>query len=131
MDPTNINLLHQSDFLNTISVSEESQTHKVVWWVVIVIEILLFIRLTMEYLAINPTGALTSGIFTITQYILYPFATIINVSGNNNYGWIAMAAIIGYFLLAIALVKFFKAKKSPHLRIEYARALSRRKYSRS
>lgn len=129
MEPTNINALYNSDYLDARSVSYESKVNRLIWWALAIVELLLIIRLIFEYFNTPQANTLTSFIYQATDYLLYPFTTLTTASGAGIYGWIAAVAIAGYLLLTIALVSFLQAKRSPRLRIEYARALSRRKYS--
>ncbi len=113
--------------------SQEPQTHKFLWWGLAIIETLLFGRFILGYFDANLTGALAAAINTVTSYILYPFTTTLtsaSASGDGSSGWITIVAIGGYFVITIALVRFLKAKRSFRSRIERARTLSRRRYSR-
>lgn len=131
MHPTNVNKLYYSNFLYGTSLSKETEKHEFIWWGLVITEVLLSIRLILGYFDASLTNSLTYAIHTITHYVVYPFAaTLTNLSGEVSSSWITTVAIIGYFLLTITLVGFFNAIKSPHSRIERARALSRRKYSR-
>lgn len=130
MDPTNVNMMYHSDFLEVSPLSHEYQKPELIWWGLAITETLLFMRLILGYFDANPTSTLTDVVYTITYYIVYPFAiTLTNASPEGSYGWVTMAAISGYFVLTFALVSFLKAMRSPHSRIERTRALSRRKYS--
>lgn len=131
MNQINKNVLYHSNFLTARSVSHESQTHKLIWWGLAFIEILLSTRLILEYLVVSPTNTLTYGLYTITNYLVSPFSFVLtSASVQVSSAWILMVALSGYLLLTIALVSFLKAKRSPQLRVECARALSQRKYSR-
>jgi uncharacterized protein YggT (Ycf19 family) len=128
MDRTNVHIM---DFVDLRSAKPVFQTNKLIWLGLVIIEILLFIRLILGYLDANLTSSLAYVIYTITDYIVYPFTTTFtSASGDGNYSWVIIVAIIGYFLLTITLVGFLKVGRTPRSRIEYARALSRRKYSR-
>jgi uncharacterized protein YggT (Ycf19 family) len=124
-------MLYNSGFISARSVSKESQVHKFIWWALTLVEILLFIRFMLEYFDMNQANTLTHGLYTVTQYILHPFTTLLtSMGGNGSYGWIIIVSIIGYLLLTTVLISLLKAKRSPHLKIECARALSLQKYSR-
>lgn len=130
---TNRTSIHMMHFADLRSAKPVFQTDKFIWWGFATIEILLAIRFILEYFDANLTNTLTYSVYQITDYILYPFATILSssgMSGDGIHGWITVVAIIGYGLLAVALVSLLNAIRSPHSRIEHARALSRRKYSR-
>lgn len=130
MDPINTNILYHSDFFGDRYLFQEPQTYRIIWWMFVVIETLLFIRLIMKYSATNLTNTFPYVLDTITQYIVYPFAIAFSgVGGSESHIWITIVASAGYFLTTFALVRFLKAKQYPRSRIERVRALSRKKYS--
>ena len=134
MESTNVNTLYRSgfhsSFIDAKSLSKESQALRFLWWGFAIVETLLFTRIILGYLDANMISPLTSLMYTISDYILYPFTTTLtSAGGGGSYAWITIVAIIGYFVFTITLVGLIKASRSPQSRIEHARALSRRKYS--
>jgi hypothetical protein len=130
MEPTNINMLYNSDFVDSWPLSKEPQPYKLLWWGLAMTEILLCMRIILEYFDTNLTSPFTYMVYTITYYFLYPFTVALNIMGKEevNNGWITIMAITGYFLLTIALIGFLNSLKSPHSKIEQTRALHRKKY---
>lgn len=131
MDSANLNMLYNSDFLDSRSLPlEETPVPKLIWWTFAIIEIFLVSRLILEYFDINQTNSLSYLVHKVSYYILYPFTTFFTTSNTNNTNLLIIVAITSYFLLALTLINIIKRSKSPKSRIERARELSQRKYIR-
>lgn len=126
METTNLQALYNADIVEAQPLSREPQTHAYLWWSLAVIEALLFTRLILEFFVTNVTNVFTTAIYDLTYYLMYPVTATLVIS---NTILLTIVAIIGYFLLTLALAGFLKSRQSPRIRIERARALSRRRYS--
>lgn len=118
------------DLIDFGSAKPTLQRDTLIWWALIITETLLFTRLILEYFHLPQANVVAHFLYQSTDYLLYPFTSMLaNVGGETIPGWVTTVAIIGYFLLAIILVRFVKSMTSTRSRIERARALSRRRYS--
>lgn len=129
MNHTNLHMMHFTEFKSSQSAKPAFRMSNLIWWALSVTEILLLTRLILGYFGANPAGALTSFLYQITDYILHPFTIMLSGLGGDGIVWTTAVAVIGYGLIAVALVNFIHASRSPRSRIEHARALSRKKYS--
>lgn len=119
-------MLRNADIVDTRSLPQEFRLHTLLWWGLACIEVFLFTQIILQYFITGITNSFTTAIYTVTQYITYPVAIVLT---NGNTLLTTLLAIIGYFLLTVAVVSFLKTLQSPRIRIEHARALSRRKYN--
>lgn len=108
-----------------------SRTVEPLWWGFSVVEVLLSVRLLLELLAVSPASGPLYAIYEVTNYIVLPFAVAFGSSANDGsvLVWTTIAAMLAYFLLTVGVASILKSRRSPHSRIEHARALSRKKYS--
>lgn len=128
MDRTNTYMM---DFIEPNDTTSVVRTDAVLWWGLAVIEIVLAARLVLEYTNAATSNALTYVMYQVTDYLLLPFTIMLaSVSGNGTQGWVTAVAIVGYCVIVIALIRLRRSLRSPRSRIEYARELSRKKYSR-
>lgn len=125
MNPTNANIICLSGS------NPLSHTNQLVWWGLLVIEALLFIRFFQELFAAHPTNGLVSLVNASTNFIAYPFtATLLSdSSGEGLIEWVLMITVIVYFLLAIGVARMIEVSRPARSRIERARAFSRRRYN--
>lgn len=78
---SNMNL--QIKLLNSSSARPLFRTTETVWYILTVIQALLFFRFILKLFGANPTGDFTNVIYNITNYILYPLNTILESSTNG------------------------------------------------
>lgn len=127
MDKDNLYMMNIADFG---SAEPAIQKNEIVWWVLVIIEILLSIRLVLEFFDTRTGNMLAHVTYQVTDYILLPFTFMsFSVSGYSNQSLLIAVAILGYLVFAIAVVNLLNTKKTRYSRIERARAQSRRKYS--
>lgn len=66
------------------------------------------LRLVLKLLAASSYAAVVRGLYSLTDWLIYPFRGIFQntyFSGNGFLEWSAVAAMIGYGLAAFVLVK--------------------------
>lgn len=106
------------------------RTAELVWYLLSIIQTLLVLRFILKLFGANSADVFTNMIYSLTNYILYPFTLMLGPSTNNGqvFEWTTFVAIITYWVLAVAVIKLLALGKPPLSRIEQARALSIEKY---
>lgn len=87
---------------------------RVIWYVWLVVEILLFLRLTLHFFGANPWNFFT----VLIEFLTFPFVIIFagvfksTEFGEDNYiEWSVMLAMFVYLLFAFIASRFFKLKR--------------------
>lgn len=120
-----------SDFPNEPPLFRASE---LVWYVLSAIQVLLVLRFMLKLLGVNSTESFTNIIYGATNYIVYPFTSVLfsPISNSVNiFEWPTLLAIVTYWLLALAIIKLLTLGRPQLSRIEQARMLSIEKYSHS
>lgn len=89
------------------------RSYQVIWYILILIEVLLGFRMTFKAIGANPFSGFVSLINAITGPLTLPFSGIIpsSVSGNTVVEWSTVVAAIVYLLIAVGLVNLFQFVK--------------------
>lgn len=89
------------------------RAYQVIWYILVVIEVLLIFRMTLKALGANPLSDFTSLIYTLSDPLALPFAGILEASVSNTsvFEWSTIIAAIVYFLVAIGLVHLMQLIK--------------------
>lgn len=94
------------------------RANQIVWYILIVIEVLLGFRLTLLALGANPYSGFTNLIYAITNPLALPFRGILGtpVAGSAVFEWSTLIAALVYALIAFAIVHLMQLVKpvSPH-----------------
>lgn len=79
--------------------------NQVIWYILILIEVLLIFRVVLKALGANPLAGFTSLIYAITSPLTIPFNGILGVSitGNSLIEWSTLIAAIVYVCIAWGL----------------------------
>lgn len=82
---------------------------QIVWYVLAILETLLFFRFLLKLLAANSGAGFTSLIYSITYPFVLPFQAVFrtNSVGNNVFEWTTLLAMLVYWLLALAIIRLF------------------------
>lgn len=80
--------------------------HQVIWYILIVIEVLIVLRTVLKLIGANPLSGFVSLIYSITDLLVLPFQGIVrtSVSGNSIVEWSSIFAAVVYVLVAWGLV---------------------------
>ena len=73
------------------------------------LEVVLTLRLVLKLLAASSYASAVRGLYSLTDWLLYPFKGIFPntyFTSSGFFEWSAVAAMIGYGLTAFILVKF-------------------------
>lgn len=87
---------------------------RVIWYVWLVVEILLFLRFILHFFGANPWNFFTVAIEFLTFPFMLPFMNTFSSTefgGNNQIEWSVLFAMFVYLLIAIIASRFFKLKK--------------------
>jgi uncharacterized protein YggT (Ycf19 family) len=82
---------------------------QVVWYLLGVIEIILFLRFVLKFIGANQAAGFTQFIYAISYPFAGAFANVVSPSriGNSVIDWSILGAIIIYGLVAWGIVKLF------------------------
>ncbi len=89
------------------------RTYQVIWYILVVVEVLLLFRISLKALGANPFSGFTSLIYALSDPLALPFQGILgtSVSQGSVFEWSTIIAAIVYALIAAGLVQlmqFFK-----------------------
>lgn len=104
-----------------IIIRRDSSTYavtRVVWAVLWVVHAILSLRFILRLIAANPETGFANFVYSISDPILNPFANLVGSARLNNGGvfeWSTLIAIVIYWLIAVAIVRFiwFVTSDSP------------------
>lgn len=88
-----------------------SRVSKLLWLITAVITGIITFRFVLKLLAANPQNGFVDLIYSITDVLVAPFATIINTpafDGGSIFDVASIFAIVVYVLLAWVLVSLFR-----------------------
>ncbi len=82
---------------------------QIIWYLLLVIEILLGFRFFLRLLGANPTAGFTQFITVITWPFAGPFLNVFRVTRveGSVFEWTTILAMFFYFLVATLIVKLF------------------------
>lgn len=86
------------------------RSYQIIWYILIVIEILLGFRMTFKAIGANVFSGFVSLIYAVTDPLALPFSGIFRsyVSGGSEIEWSTIVAAIVYLLIAVGLVNLFQ-----------------------
>lgn len=90
------------------------RSYQIVWYVLVVIELLLGFRATLEALAANPNSGFTSFIYAISAPLAVPFQGILNTTitpSGSVFEWSIIIAAVVYLLIAVGIVQLIQFVK--------------------
>lgn len=94
------------------------RAYQIIWYILVVIEVLLIFRVTLKALAANPLSGFVNLIYTITDPLTLPFQGILrtSVTSGSVFEWSTIIAGIVYALIAVGLVHLLQMFKpvNPH-----------------
>lgn len=82
---------------------------QIVWYVLVVLEILLTFRFVLKMTAANPDSGFASFIYGVTWPFAEPFATVFrltNIAGSV-FEWTTLLAMLVYLIIAWGIIKLF------------------------
>lgn len=87
--------------------------HQIIWYILVVIEVLIVLRVVLKIIGANPLSGFVSLIYGITDFLVLPFQGIIPVSatGISIIEWSSRIAAIVYILIAWGLVYLLQLVK--------------------
>lgn len=80
--------------------------HQVIWYILVVIEVLIVLRIVLKIIGANPLSGFVGLIYSLTDLLVLPFQGIIatSVSGSSIVEWSSVFAAVIYVLIAWGLV---------------------------
>lgn len=94
------------------------RAYQIIWYVLVVIEVLLVFRLALQALGANPYTGFVSLVYLVSDPFALPFRGILTAgtSGTSVFDWSIIIAMIVYALIASGLVQIMQLVKpvTPH-----------------
>src|SRR3989344_7198484 len=89
------------------------RTYQVIWYILGVVEILLFFRFLLRFIGANPSSGFTNGIYTLSAPFALPFGGIVpaTINGNSVFEWSTLIAMAVYAVIAWGIVELFQLIK--------------------
>jgi uncharacterized protein YggT (Ycf19 family) len=83
------------------------KTYQVIWYILGVVEVLLAFRIVLKILAANPGNSIISFIYSISDPLALPFATIfgVTITKNTVVEWSTILAMVIYAVVAFGIVQ--------------------------
>ena len=85
-------------------------------WFVTVLEVLLAIRFVFKLIGADPTNLFAGFLYALTDIILSPFSTLVrspSLHVNQAFEWSTLIAMVIYWLLFWAIIRFLRIIASP------------------
>jgi hypothetical protein len=82
---------------------------RITWYILGILEALLFIRFLLKLMQANPLAGFTSFVYSITGIFTTPFEAVFsNLRAQGSiFEWTTLLAMGVYWLIALAVVKLF------------------------
>lgn len=87
---------------------------QIVWYSLYLLETLLAVRFVLKLLGANPSATFSDIIYSLSQIFTWPFAMVFShdyIQGSI-FEWTTLLAMLVYWLLGTAIIKFFVMSKS-------------------
>lgn len=86
---------------------------QVVWYVLYVIETLLFLRFILKLIGANPEAGFSQFVYGATYVFAEPFIAVIPnaQTGRNVFEWTTLLAMLVYWLFTLMIIKLVLMKK--------------------
>lgn len=86
------------------------RAYQVIWYILGVVETLLFFRVILKLFAANPLSGFVNFIYTLSNPFALPFYGIFRISASQGsiLEWTTLFAMIVYLILAYGLVELMK-----------------------
>lgn len=87
---------------------------QIVWYILGLIEVLLFFRFILKLLAANGNAGFTKFIYGITHLFAAPFISVFRASyiEGNIFEWTTLLAMLVYWIMAFGIIKIFLMSKT-------------------
>ncbi|MFZ2190328.1 MAG: YggT family protein [Candidatus Magasanikiibacteriota bacterium] len=87
---------------------------QIVWYLVVIIEVLLTFRFLLKLFNAYSGAGFTNFIYTVSKPLVIPFTSVFSVSklDNNLFEWTTLLAMIVYLLIGWGIVRFFFMTKT-------------------
>ncbi|MBI4136649.1 YggT family protein [Candidatus Roizmanbacteria bacterium] len=89
------------------------RAYQLIWYVLGVVEVLLFFRILLKALGANPASGFTNLVYVLSDPLAQPFAGIFRVSIADEavFEWSTFIAMLVYFLIAYGIIYLFQLIK--------------------
>ncbi len=79
--------------------------NQIIWYILVLIEILIFFRAIFKMIGANSTSGFVSFIYGITEVLVFPFRGIVTTTSNNTsiFEWYLIFAAVVYLLIAAGI----------------------------
>jgi len=80
---------------------------QIVWYVLGIVEALLFFRLFLKLFGADPSAGFTSAIYTMTAPLVAPFVSVFHITSiqGSVFEWTTLLAALVYGIVAMGIVK--------------------------
>ncbi len=84
------------------------RTTQIVWYILVLVEVFIFLRLFLKLIAANQFSWFTQFIYGVSDILIMPFRGIVGVTllGNSLLDWPAVIAAIVYVIVAYLIALF-------------------------
>ncbi len=82
--------------------------NQIIWYIAVLGEIMLILRLVLKFFGANPNKGFTHSIFSITDPLAAPFLNFFNISRVDSgvLEWTTVIAMLVYWLMGWAITRF-------------------------
>lgn len=87
---------------------------QIVWYILGLLEVLIFFRFILKLLAANTNAGFTKFIYGSTQIFIAPFNNVFRLSrvDGNVFEWTTLLAMFVYWLVALGIIRLFLISKT-------------------
>jgi YGGT family len=80
---------------------------QIVWYIVYVVEALLFFRFLLKFIGANPAAGFTQFVYGLTYVFAEPFLNVVPAVkiGTNVFEWTTLLAMLVYWLVAWGIIQ--------------------------
>ena len=86
---------------------------QITWYILDVLEFLLFVRFILKFLGANPSAGFSNLIYTITYPFAQPFLNVFSMTrvAGSTIEWTTLLAMLIYYFIALAIVRLILMNK--------------------
>ncbi len=87
---------------------------QIVWYLLDILEVLLFFRFVLKLFGANPSAGFTAFIYGFSRPFVLPFLTVFRVTQVEGaiFEWTTLLAMLVYWLIALGIVELLMMGKS-------------------
>ena len=102
------------DSYNSPTTKPIFRASQVIWYILVLFEVVLILRFFLKLLGANPVASFTNFIYNISSPLVAPFQAVFSVSSieKNIFEWTTLLAMFIYWIIAVGIMQLLFMSKT-------------------